>query len=73
VEHGLSAVDGPAHARLFQPIFHHVSASALGHTAADGVAGGQVFVAASAVYNHPQGIAAGMQALRSVSLHSIKR
>jgi len=36
-------------------------------------AGGQVFVAASAVYNHPQGIAAGMQALRSVSLHSIKR
>ena len=35
-------------------------------------AGGQVFVAASAVYKHPQGISAGMQALRSASLHGIK-
>jgi len=46
VEHGLSAVDGPAHARLFQPIFHHVSAGAFGHAAADGVTGRQVFVVA---------------------------
>ncbi len=36
-------------------------------------AGGQIFVAASAVYKHPQGIAAGMQALRSASLQAIKR
>ncbi|MEX2143415.1 MAG: ribulose-phosphate 3-epimerase [Anaerolineales bacterium] len=36
-------------------------------------AGGQVFVAASSVYKYPQGIAAGMQALRSVSFHAIKR
>lgn len=36
-------------------------------------AGGQVFVAASAVYRHPQGVAAGMQALRSASLQVIKR
>lgn len=35
-------------------------------------AGGQVFVAASAVYKHPQGIAAGMHALRSASLHGIQ-
>ena len=35
-------------------------------------AGGQVFVAASAVYKHPQGIAAGIQALRSASLQAIK-
>jgi ribulose-phosphate 3-epimerase len=36
-------------------------------------AGGQVFVAASAVYKHPQGIAAGMQTLRNASLQGIKR
>ncbi|MEX2160332.1 MAG: ribulose-phosphate 3-epimerase [Anaerolineales bacterium] len=36
-------------------------------------AGGQVFVAASAVYDHPQGAAAGMQALRSASLQALKR
>lgn len=35
-------------------------------------AGGQVFVAASAVYKHPQGIGAGMRALRNASLQSIK-
>ena len=46
VEHGLGAVDGPSHTRLFQPIFHHVSAGAFGHAAADWVAGGQVFVVA---------------------------
>ena len=36
-------------------------------------AGGQVFVAASAVYKHPQGITAGMQALRNASLQGVKR
>ncbi len=36
-------------------------------------AGGQVFVAASAVFKHPQGIAAGIQALRSASFAAIKR
>ncbi len=35
-------------------------------------AGGQVFVAASAVYKHPQGVAAGIQALRSASLAALK-
>jgi ribulose-phosphate 3-epimerase len=36
-------------------------------------AGGQVFVAASAVYKHPQGVTAGMQALRTASPQGIKR
>lgn len=36
-------------------------------------AGGQVFVAASAVYRYPQGIAAGLQALRNASLLRVKR
>ncbi len=35
-------------------------------------AGGQVFVAASAVYGHPQGVAAGIHALRSASLAALK-
>lgn len=35
-------------------------------------AGGQVFVAASAIYAHPQGIAAGIQALRTASFSSVK-
>lgn len=35
-------------------------------------AGGRVFVAASAVYHHPQGVAAGIQALRSASLEALK-
>lgn len=35
-------------------------------------AGGQVFVAASAVYRHPQGVTAGMQALRSAFPETIK-
>ncbi len=35
-------------------------------------AGGQVFVAASAVFKHPQGISAGIQALRSASLVGLK-
>jgi ribulose-phosphate 3-epimerase len=34
-------------------------------------AGGQVFVAASAVFKHPQGIAAGIQALRTASLEAL--
>ena len=34
--------------------------------------GGQVFVAASAVYKHPEGIAAGIQALRSASMAALK-
>ncbi|HLD94599.1 MAG TPA: ribulose-phosphate 3-epimerase [Anaerolineales bacterium] len=36
-------------------------------------AGGQVFVAASAVFKYPQGIAAGLQALRAASLTSLRR
>ncbi|MEX1248545.1 MAG: ribulose-phosphate 3-epimerase [Anaerolineales bacterium] len=36
-------------------------------------AGGQVFVAASAVYRHPQGVSAGIQALRSASRMAVKR
>ena len=35
-------------------------------------AGGQVFVAASAVYKHPQGVGAGIQALRSASMAALK-
>jgi ribulose-phosphate 3-epimerase len=35
-------------------------------------AGGKVFVAASAVYKHPQGIAAGIRALRTASLETLK-
>ena len=35
-------------------------------------AGGQVFVAASAVYKHPQGIAAGIQSLRAAALTAVK-
>lgn len=35
-------------------------------------AGGQVFVAASAVYKHPSGAAAGIQALRAASLAVLK-
>lgn len=35
-------------------------------------AGGQVFVAASAVFKHPQGISAGLHALRSASLAALK-
>lgn len=34
-------------------------------------AGAQVFVAASAVYKHPQGIAAGIQALRNATLQGV--
>jgi len=34
-------------------------------------AGGQVFVAASAVYKHPQGIAAGIQLLRAAALSAV--
>lgn len=36
-------------------------------------AGAQVFVAASAIFKHPQGIPAGMQALRSASLAAEQR
>lgn len=35
-------------------------------------AGGRAFVAASAVYKYPQGIAAGIQALRAASLSAVK-
>lgn len=35
-------------------------------------AGGQVFVAASAVYKHPRGVAAGLQALRDAALQTVR-
>jgi ribulose-phosphate 3-epimerase len=35
-------------------------------------AGGHVFVAASAVYKHPKGVAAGIQALRSASTANVR-
>jgi ribulose-phosphate 3-epimerase len=35
-------------------------------------AGGQVFVAATAVFKHPNGISAGIKALRSVSVESVR-
>src|SRR3989304_612995 len=45
-EHRLGAFDRPAHAGSFQAILAQVTAGAFGHTAADGVAGRQVFVVA---------------------------
>ena len=51
------------------PGFHLEQACATGLQATL-AAGAQVFVAASAIFNHPQGLAAGVQALRACFVSS---